>query len=391
MTSNANPAPPPRSPLVWAGLLLPGLGHLFNGQGVDGIGISGISLLVYWSVIGGHQRILDRLHAPGTPDFAIHPWIAVVALLGYVIVLWGRAWRQIHPLPRDPERDRTSQLRIISRQFARNRMGVLGGYLVLWMVTLAVLTPMIAPYDPDLLDVGPQLGPPSFAHLMGTDDFRRDLFSRVLYGSRISLSIGFIAVSIAGTIGTLLGATAGYFGGWYDRIVMWFTDLLLSLPRLVLLLAIVGFFRAAGAQSLFLIVFILGLTGWMGVSRIVRSQVLSLKEQDFIQATRALGLPASRIILRHLIPNAAAPVIVYTTLGIGGTILVEASLSFLGLGVPPPTATWGSLVNDGREFLRAAWWYTLFPGLMIVFAVMSFNLLGDGLRDALDPKLRGRG
>ena len=171
---------------------------------------------------------------------------------------------------------------------------------------------------------------------------------------------------------------------------MWFTDLLLSLPRLVFLLAIIGMYRAAGAQSIFLIVVVLGITGWMGIARIVRSQVLSLKEQEFVQATRALGLKPARIILRHIIPNALAPVIVYASLAIGSTILVEASLSFLGLGVPPPTSTWGAIVNDGREYLRTAWWITLFPGLMIVAAVMSFNLLGDGLRDALDPKLRGR-
>ncbi|MEC8425252.1 MAG: ABC transporter permease, partial [Myxococcota bacterium] len=189
---------------------------------------------------------------------------------------------------------------------------------------------------------------------------------------------------------TAIGAIAGYFGGVVDKGLMWFTDLLLSLPRLVFLLAIIGMYRAAGAQSIFLIVVVLGITGWMGIARIVRSQVLSLKEQEFVQATRALGLKPARIILRHIIPNALAPVIVYASLAIGSTILVEASLSFLGLGVPPPTSTWGAIVNDGREYLRTAWWITLFPGLMIVVAVMSFNLLGDGLRDALDPKLRGR-
>jgi len=182
---------------------------------------------------------------------------------------------------------------------------------------------------------------------------------------------------------------AAFGGGWIDRFLMWLVDMLLSLPRLVLLLAIAGMFRVTGPEGLFVMIVILGLTGWMGVSRIVRSQVLSLKEQDFIQAARALGLSSARIVFRHLIPNALAPVIVYCSLAIGTTMIVEAGLSFLGLGVPPPTSTWGTIINDGREPLRVAPWIATYPGLCIVFAVMSFNLLGDGLRDALDPKLRG--
>ena len=390
MTTNAAPpAPPP--PLAWAGLALPGLGHLLTGRILDGAALLPTTGLIIWAALAGFPRAGQLFRPPGDPDFAIHPWVGLVSWVLAVALLWRYSLDYARPRPIDPDLERTSQLRIIWKEFRKNNTGVLGAYLVLFLLMLALLTPLIAPYNPDQLDTGGQLEAPSWAHLMGTDEFRRDLFSRVLYGSRISLSIGFVAVFLAGGIGTILGTTAGYFGGWYDRGVMWVTDLLLSIPKLVLLLAIVGLFRAAGAQTIFLIVVILGLTGWMGVCRIVRSQVLSLKEQDFIQATRALGLPPSRIILRHLVPNALAPVIVYATLAVGGTILVEASLSFLGLGVPPPTSTWGSLVNDGREYLRSGWWYTLFPGLLIVFAVMSFNLLGDGLRDALDPRLRGRG
>jgi peptide/nickel transport system permease protein len=247
---------------------------------------------------------------------------------------------------------------------------------------------LIAPFGPDLVYVGPALSPPDQIHRLGTDGFGRDVFSRLLYGGRISLSIGFVAVSIAATLGTSVGAAAGFFGGWVDRSLMWVTDLLLSLPRLVLLITIAGLFPMSGAGAIFLMVTVLGLTGWMGVARIVRSEVLSLKERDFVAAARAIGMSDMRILWRHIVPNALAPVIVFCSLAIGSTMLAEAALSFLGLGVQPPTATWGVMVDNGREPLRDAPWVAIFPGLAIVAAVMAFNLVGDGLRDALDPKLK---
>ena len=374
---------------AWPGLLLPGLGHLLCGRWLDALGLLAISGILLQAA-AGWPRLAPLLRPPAHPRFLLHPWIA---LAGWGAAAAGLWWCALRLARRDSAAGTpggSSQARMVARQFARNRAGVLGLYLVLAILLLAVLTPLLAPFDPVQLDVGPKLAAPSAAHLMGTDEFRRDIFSRVLYGARISLSIGFVAVVLSATLGTAVGALAGYFGGALDKALMWLTDLLLALPRLILLLAIVGFFRAAGAQSLFLIVTVLGLTGWMGVARIVRSQILSLKEQQFVVAARALGAPARRIIARHLIPNTLAPVIVYASLAIGSTILIEASLSFLGLGVPPPTPTWGGIVNDGRAYLRTAWWITLFPGLMIVLAVMSFNLLGDGLRDAFDPRLRGR-
>jgi peptide/nickel transport system permease protein len=373
-----------------AGIVVPGLGHLLSGQVIEGVGLLALTVALAYAAAHGFPHLDDLLARPGTPTFRIHPYVALCGWFLIAILTWYRAFRFAVPQPPPSGHSRASQARAIWRQFKKSRSGMMGLYLVLVIVTVAILTPLIAPFDPDALEVGPKLAPPSFEHWMGTDEFRRDVFSRVMYGARISLSIGFVAVVLAATIGTVVGSVAGYFGGWTDRLLMWCTDLVLSLPRLVLLLAIIGFFRAAGAQSLFLIVTVLGLTGWMGVARIVRSQVLSLKEQDFIQATKALGLPTSRVLFVHLIPNAFAPVIVFASLAIGNTILTEAALSFLGLGVPPPTSTWGSIVNAGREYIRSAWWITMFPGLMIVFSVMSFNMLGDGLRDALDPKLRGR-
>jgi peptide/nickel transport system permease protein len=256
------------------------------------------------------------------------------------------------------------------------------------LVTLTLLTPLVAPYDPIQLYVGPPLAPPSAAHVFGTDGFGRDLFSRMLYGGRISLSIGLLAVSIAATTGTLVGAIAGYFGGIADRALMALVDLLLAFPHLLLLLTITGLFRLEGVANLVLMVVVLGLTGWMGVARIVRSQVLSLREQEFVQAALALGLGHRRILLGQILPNALAPVIVYCSLAVGSTMLSEAALSFLGLGVAPPTPTWGVLVNDGRDVLGSEPRIATLPGLAIVAAVMSFNLLGDGLRDALDPRLR---
>ncbi len=221
-------------------------------------------------------------------------------------------------------------------------------------------------------------------YMFGSDKYGRDILSRIIYGSRISLSIGLIAVIISITLGTFVGIAAGYFGGRIDGILMRFVDLMLSFPNLFLILIII----ALVGNSIFLIVAVLGATGWMGVSRLVRGQVLSLKEQEFVQAARALGFGSWRIITRHLLPNSLTPIIINATLRVGSVVLVEAALSFLGLGVQPPTASWGNIVNEGRDVLTSAWWISAFPGLAVVLTVVCFNLLGDGLRDALDPRLR---
>ncbi len=220
--------------------------------------------------------------------------------------------------------------------------------------------------------------------LLGTDQYGRDILSRVIYGSRISLSIGFLVVFIAVTLGTILGVVSGYFGGTTDNLIMRFVDILIAFPGLFLILIIIATF----GNSIYLIVITLSLTGWMGVSRLVRSQILTLKEQEFILAAKSLGLSNWRIIFKHLVPNTLTPVIVAATLRIGSIILTEAGLSFLGLGVQPPTASWGNIINEGRDNLLNHWWISTFPGLAIVLTVVCFNLIGDGARDALDPRMR---
>ncbi|ABB24202.1 ABC transporter permease [Pelodictyon luteolum] len=222
--------------------------------------------------------------------------------------------------------------------------------------------------------------------VLGTDQYGRDILSRLIYGSRISLSIGFLVVLISVTLGTVVGVTSGYFGGWIDAVSMRIVDVLIAFPALFLILIIIATF----GNSIYLIVITLSFTGWMGVARIVRSQVLSLKEQEFILAARSLGLSHLRIIFRHLAPNTLTPVIIAATLRIGSIILTEAGLSFLGLGVQPPVPSWGNIINEGRDSLLNHWWISTFPGIAILITVVCFNLIGDGVRDALDPRMRGQ-
>lgn len=250
---------------------------------------------------------------------------------------------------------------------------------------LALLAPWLAPYDPaQQLDlVGGRLLPPSLAHPLGTDAFSRDLLSRLLYGARLSLWIAALAVLVAVTIGTAVGLAAGLAGGVVDAVLMRAVDAALAIPRVFLLIVVLALWEQGGITAL---VLVLGLTGWLGTSRLVRAEVLSLKRRDFVLAARALGLPGWRVALRHVLPNAIAPIIVTASLGVGNTVLLEAALSFLGIGVRPPLPSWGNMIADGQTFLATSPWQAIVPGLAVAGTVIAFSVLGEALRDALDPR-----
>jgi peptide/nickel transport system permease protein len=279
-----------------------------------------------------------------------------------------------------------SQLRVFWRYFRRSRLAVGGLAVIVIMFVIAGSASFIAPYDPGKTEVSMKLKPPSLQHYLGTDQLGRDVFSRMLFGSRVSLSVGFVAVAISICIGILVGAMAGYYGRWVDSVLMRFVDIMLCFPSFFLILTVVALL----GPSLFKVMVVIGITSWMGTSRFVRAEFLSLRERDFAQAAKALGVKDFRIIFRHILPNALAPVFVTATLDVATAILVEAGLSFLGFGVQPPAPSWGNILTEGRTYIFDAWWLTVFPGLAILVTVLSFNLLGEGLRDALDPRLRGR-
>lgn len=270
------------------------------------------------------------------------------------------------------------------RRLQRNRMAMTGLALVLVLFAVALLAPWLAPYDPNFINLKQVLMPPSPDHLLGTDTLGRDVLSRIIFGARISLLVGFVAVGLATLIGLFVGALAGYYGGWVDSALMRLVDLMLCFPTLFLILAVIALL----GPSIWNIMVVIGLTGWMGVARLVRAEFLSLREREFVTAARALGAGDARLILRHLLPNALTPVMVSATLGVAGAILTESALSFLGLGVQPPTPSWGNILTAGKDNIEIAWWLSVFPGLAILVTVMSYNLLGEGIREAIDPRLK---
>jgi peptide/nickel transport system permease protein len=268
--------------------------------------------------------------------------------------------------------------------FYKNKLALTGSGIVLLLFLVSLFAPWFAPYDPGQIELKNVLMPPSMDHWLGTDQLGRDVLSRMIWGARISLKVGFVATGVSIIIGTLLGAAAGYYGGWIDAVIMRFVDIMLCFPTFFLILAVIAFLE----PSIWNIMIIIGLTGWMGVTRLVRADFISLRERDFVQAARVIGAGDLRIIFGHILPNAMASILVAATLGIAGAILTESALSFLGIGVQPPTPSWGNILTAGKDNIDIAWWLSLYPGLAILITVVGYNLLGEGIRDSLDPRLK---
>jgi peptide/nickel transport system permease protein len=270
------------------------------------------------------------------------------------------------------------------RAFVRHRLALAGGIVVLALALIAIFAPLLAPYDPNAIDLFATAQGPNRTHLLGTDDIGRDVLSRVIYGTRVSLSVGLVSVTIYVAIGMLLGSVSGYFGGWVDSTIQRFTDAVMCFPSLIIIIAAVAII----GPSIYNVMIVIGLLTWPGICRLVRGQILQLREREFVEAARALGASPARVIFAHLLPNTIAPITVAATFGVAAAILTEAGLSFLGLGVQPPTPSWGNMINTAQSaaVLQNMPWLWIPAGVMIALAVLSINFVGDGLRDALDPR-----
>jgi peptide/nickel transport system permease protein len=292
-------------------------------------------------------------------------------------------------LPR-AARGRPGESWTAARRLARRRTALFGLAVVAAVVGAALLAPVLTPFDPGEQNIAERLRPPGGVtdggriHLLGSDHLGRDILARILVGSRIALLVALAAVAIAGTLGLVVGVVSGYFGGRLDDALMRIADVQLAFPLVLLAIAVIGVL-GPGLGNL---IAVIGVSGWVVYARIVRGEVLSLREREFVQAAIAVGSPSGRVILRHILPNAFAPWLVIATLDMARVIVLESALSFLGLGIPPPTPTWGGMLADGRVYLSTAWWLATFPGLAILVTVLGINLLGDGLRDTLDPRLK---
>ncbi|MFH1846020.1 MAG: ABC transporter permease [Candidatus Omnitrophota bacterium] len=270
-----------------------------------------------------------------------------------------------------------------------NKRIIFGSVIIGIMAVLALGAPFMATHDPLAMDLSEEvrLQSPSAAHFFGTDAFGRDVFSRMVYGARVSLSVGFVAVLISLGIGIFFGGISGYYGGWIDAVIMRAVEIMYCFPTFFLIMMVITFL----GPSILNVMIVIGLTSWAGLCRLVRAEFLTLKERDFVYSAKVQGVSNMRVIFRHILPNAMAPVYVSATLSVGGAILIESALSFLGLGVQIPAPSWGNILTSGKDYIDYAWWLTLFPGTAILFAVLSFYLIGEGLRDVLDPELKGKG
>lgn len=356
---------------------LPGLPQLLVGRWGSGTLSLGVWLGFGLVLLTHGSRAIAGLAGGWDERFAV-----LTTLLG-LVATWTWSWRDV--VRQEGGREGSlPQMPVAVASFARNRIAVLGSLAVAAVCLGALVTPIIAPGDPYLQELTRAYLAPSAVNLLGTDEYGRDVLVRIMYGARISLAVSLTAVTISVTLGTVLGAVAGFVGGWVDTVISRVVDIVISFPRLILLILLL----AVLPRSLWLMIVVLGLTLWPATARLVRSEVLSLREREYVQAAVALGYSKRRVILRHLIPNALAPVIVAATLGVGNTIILEAGLSFLGVGLDAGEPSWGIMIASGKDELTNAWWAALFPGVAMVITVLSFNLVGDGLRDALDPRLR---
>jgi len=274
------------------------------------------------------------------------------------------------------------------RSLRHNKIALFGLALVGVLIVVGVFAPLIAPYNPYQANLDISLQAPTYSHWMGTDEEGRDVLSRIIYGARISLKVGIIASTLSLLIGVVLGLLAGFFKGWVDSWIMRFTDMMFGFPALLFM---IGITAAVPQPDINVAMVAIAVVSWPGMARIMRSQVIQIRDREYVAAAEALGYSKLRVMLRHVLPNCLAPVIVAFTMSIGGAVLAEASLSFIGLGAQPPEPSWGSMISFGRSHLRGEWWISVFPGLAVAFMVMGFNLFGEGLRDAMDPILKNRG
>ncbi|MBF8437051.1 ABC transporter permease [Halanaerobiaceae bacterium Z-7014] len=279
------------------------------------------------------------------------------------------------------KQEKTSQLALVWSRFKRNKLALIGGIIVLIMVLIAIFAPVLAPHDPYRTAPLRRLEAPSLEHPLGTDAMGRDMLSRLIYGARIELSIGILIILFEGTIGITMGLLAGYFGGWVDSVIMRLVDILRSFPVIILAMAIAGVL----GQGVYNVVIALGIVGWTTFARMVRSKILSIKESDYVEAARSIGESTPSIIIRYILPNAVSTAIIMVCIMMPTALIASATLSFLGLGVQPPIASWGSIISAGRDYLLQAPWISTTAGLFIMFTVLGFNFIGDGLRDAFDP------